>query len=410
MPIPSFFNEQTNSSRSSILLIEACDFEGYPVGGQLAFAKQLLQSFGNRFALIGISTDSTPVGRWVKRQIDGVNYDFFSVDKVDITSDSKIKRPIIPLRIFHYIALKRHMNAIRQIKSRYVFTQSAQSMLAINKYKWESICYCFPSVKNEVEFSRYPWVRFLSKPYEKALFKSLTKADVILAAADNDAIKSMLYRSNGVVESSKVISCPTCSNTKIFNVTDQAVARSSLGLTNNKKIILTCGKLMYIKGWDLLLQSLSKLNDENLDIQLIFVGEGEDRESLLYMAKNLKIFNRILLTGSISPVQVAKYMNAADLFVVGSIHEGWSVAMVEAISCGLPIVSTEVSGANDLIYNGKNGFIVKKRDPELYARAIIKALDLPRPNPTSLEIADQYSLDKLPKKLKSAWAPLAYEN
>lgn len=403
-------NNKSTSTKSSILLIEACDFERYPVGGQLAFARQLLHSFGNRFALVGISTDSTPIGRWVERQIDGINYDFFAVDRVAKSSTCKATRPLIPLRITHYLALKKHMNDIRQIEARCVFTQSAQSLLAINNYKWESICYCFPSVKNEVEFSRYPWVRFLSKPYEKALFKSLTKADVILAAADNDAINSMIYRSNGIVDSTKVISCPTCANTKIFSATDQISARSSLGLNNNKKIILTCGKLMYIKGWDLLLQSLSKLNDETLDIQLIFVGEGEDRASLLNMAKNLKIFNQILLTGSISPVEVAKYMNAADLFVVGSIHEGWSVAMVEAISCGLPIVSTEVSGANDLIHNGKNGFIVKKRDPELYARAIIKALDLPRPNPTSLEIAEQYSLDKLPQKLKSAWAPLAYEN
>lgn len=53
--------------RNKFLLIEGCDFVDYPTGGQLSFARQMMRTFGNRLALVGISTDDTPVGVWLKK-------------------------------------------------------------------------------------------------------------------------------------------------------------------------------------------------------------------------------------------------------------------------------------------------------------------------------------------------------
>ncbi len=64
-----------------ILLIEICNFTDYPIGGYLSFAKQMLTAFGNQLALVGLATDDMPVGEWVKREIDGVVYDYFAITK-----------------------------------------------------------------------------------------------------------------------------------------------------------------------------------------------------------------------------------------------------------------------------------------------------------------------------------------
>ncbi|MCG8570242.1 MAG: hypothetical protein MJB14_08895 [Spirochaetes bacterium] len=77
------------------LLIESCDFMNFPTGGQLSFAKQLIASFGNRFALVGICTDETPVGKWVIKSIDGVDFWFFGIGRRSITPE----KPLIPERI-----------------------------------------------------------------------------------------------------------------------------------------------------------------------------------------------------------------------------------------------------------------------------------------------------------------------
>ena len=63
-----------------ILLIDFCNFEDYPIGGYLSMAKNLMQSIGNQLQLVGITTvKQDPVGKWYKKEIDGVVYDFFAL-------------------------------------------------------------------------------------------------------------------------------------------------------------------------------------------------------------------------------------------------------------------------------------------------------------------------------------------
>jgi len=91
---------------------------------------------------------------------------------------------------------------------------------------------------------------------------------------------------------------------------------------------------------------------------------------------------------------------------VGSEKEGWSIAMLEALACGKPIVSTAVSGATEMIAEGQNGFIVCNRDPVAFAGAMLRGLTLPSACPVSREIAQRYSSASLARDLRALWAPL----
>lgn len=81
--------------------------------------------------------------------------------------------------------------------------------------------------------------------------------------------------------------------------------------------------------------------------------------------------------------------------------------MLEMLACGKAIVSTDVSGANDMIISGHNGFVVKKRNPALFADAIIRAFELKNAEQISLKIAYQYSTKRLAADLGSLWEPLS---
>jgi glycosyltransferase involved in cell wall biosynthesis len=87
------------------------------------------------------------------------------------------------------------------------------------------------------------------------------------------------------------------------------------------------------------------------------------------------------------PAEVRDIVNCADLCVVGSTFEGFSCAMVEQIACGKPLVSTDVSGASEIIEDGVNGFIVKNRDPAEFALYMSKALNLQGAGDRSRKIA-----------------------
>ena len=97
----------------------------------------------------------------------------------------------------------------------------------------------------------------------------------------------------------------------------------------------------------------------------------------------------------------------SDLCAVTSHSEGWSLAMLEMLACGKAIVSTDVSGANDMIRSGHNGFVVKERNPSLFADAISKALELKNVREVSLEIAARYSTKTIVSDLGLLWQPLS---
>jgi glycosyltransferase involved in cell wall biosynthesis len=102
-------------------------------------------------------------------------------------------------------------------------------------------------------------------------------------------------------------------------------------------------------------------------------------------------------------MSVAEYINAADVFVLGSHTEGWSTSLVEALACGKPIVTTDVSSANDIVRNGVTGYIVKDRNPEDFNSYIDQALNLKNVHSISETIAKRYSKATLRNDLVSSW-------
>lgn len=86
------------------------------------------------------------------------------------------------------------------------------------------------------------------------------------------------------------------------------------------------------------------------------VGDGEEKINLIKMAHDLNIEQNVVFCGLQQPRNVAIHISAADVCVVGSYVEGFSQAMIEQLACGKPIVSTNVSGAKELIKYGKNWF------------------------------------------------------
>ena len=132
------------------------------------------------------------------------------------------------------------------------------------------------------------------------------------------------------------------------------------------------------------------------------------RLSTFSMPKNFcRAFTSAGSTGFQPPREVARHLRAADLAVVGSHREGWSVAMLEALACGLPMVATDVSGARELVRPGENGFVVGAREPGAFAQAMAAALRLPRAREVSLALAADYRLDRLAARLGARWGVLA---
>jgi glycosyltransferase involved in cell wall biosynthesis len=225
----------------------------------------------------------------------------------------------------------------------------------------------------------------------------------MLAAADEVSIEDFFTRTGNKLDRSRFYHFPTRVDTDLFRPIDIVESRHSLGISTHSKVFVVTGRLCWIKGWDLILEAFAYLKSWFKDAQLIFVGDGEDHHKLVKRSEELRVENNIRITGFVPQSEVTRYMNAADVCLVGSHKEGWSLAMCEMIACGKAVVSTDVSGVREMVRQGENGFVVKSRDPRKYADKVIKAMSLENATDISRGISSRYSVQTLNKDLDAIW-------
>jgi glycosyltransferase involved in cell wall biosynthesis len=390
-------------SNPRFLLIEGSDFETFPAGGQLTMARSLMKLFGDQMALVGMSRRDGPTGRWIKKEISGVSYSFFAVCRREPSS----RKPVIPARLTFYIALRQFKQRILSLQCRAAFIQAPEALIAASRWNWDNLCYRFAGVENPLKISRYPFARPLWKLFDRSLFSALDRADLVLATADHAAIEGLVSRSNGRLPRERIRQFPTSVDTSLFRPMPARLARSELGIPANCTLLVSSGRIGRFKGWELILDAFANLLKRNPDALLFFVGDGEDRPLLQAQIQRRKLGTKIVITGFQQPQQVRSYLNAADVVVFGSFIEGWPTAMLEALACGKALVSTEVSGAHDLILPGRNGYIVNNRDCTTFADAVENAMHLPESREISTLIAAQFDLAHLKERLTGMWAPLS---
>jgi glycosyltransferase involved in cell wall biosynthesis len=140
-------------------------------------------------------------------------------------------------------------------------------------------------------------------------------------------------------------------------------ARIKYGIDNDKKVILYSGRLIKRKNVDLIIKAISSLKYRD-DCILLVLGDGEERENLIDLAKQLDVTLKI--TGFISnQEELFKHYFAGDVLILPSHNEPWGLVVNEAMAAGLPvIVSNECGCSLDLVKNGENGYIVKAGNVE----------------------------------------------
>lgn len=140
--------------------------------------------------------------------------------------------------------------------------------------------------------------------------------------------------------------------------------------SNEKKEIVSVGRLEPQKNQKLLIESFSMLAEELSDYNLVIYGEGSLRKELEAFVESKGLTNRVFLPGAKSGIQ--NYIKDASLFVLSSDYEGIPNALIEAMAIGLPCVSTDCSpgGARELIESEENGLIVECGNPKMLADAV----------------------------------------
>lgn len=155
---------------------------------------------------------------------------------------------------------------------------------------------------------------------------------------------------------------------RIFPATaaDVRSARCHLGLPRGI-VVLFVGRLVALKRVDALLYAWNSVPAKTVDDELVIVGDGPERAALNRLADELKASN-VRFVGATQ--DVADYLKAADVFVLPSIREGVSIALLEAMAAGLAVIVSAIPGNQSVVEAGVNGIVVPVDEPEAIARAL----------------------------------------
>lgn len=189
----------------------------------------------------------------------------------------------------------------------------------------------------------------------------------------------------------------------IYNGVNRSIfyRRSSGGIIDSKlqttPFILFVGNLKKEKGLLELVKAFEALREDN--IHLVIIGEGKFRSTLGKYIKLRALDSKIHLLGSLSHREIAKWMNRSKLLCLPSYNEGVPNVILEALSCGTPVVATDVGGIPEIISSEIYGYLAPKGNINILAQKLSLALNTSWDRDRISQYAMQFSWEKFSERL-----------
>jgi len=148
----------------------------------------------------------------------------------------------------------------------------------------------------------------------------------------------------------------------------------------NKKIILSVGRIVERKGFHWFIENvLPKIIDKEKDAIYLIAGDGPLKERIKNSIMNIDMKKYAILLGKVDDETLKLLYNSSDVMVIPNIPvkgdiEGFGIVALEATSCGLPVVASNIEGIRDAIVNGKNGFLAEACSAERFSTRLLSML------------------------------------
>ena len=195
--------------------------------------------------------------------------------------------------------------------------------------------------------------------------------------AVSQSLKDMLVENGVDATKIRVISNGVDSDT--YSPREKEASRSVLGVSLDAQIIVGLGNIQRRKGYDLLIEAIATYRDNQRFLCVILGGVNEPTTMARLEARTseLGLKERVRFLGQATPDVVVNWFRAADMFVLPTRREGCCNAVLEALSTGVPVISTPAGDNTKFVVDGSNGFIVPHEDPDAIGQSIEKSWNHP---------------------------------
>ena len=172
------------------------------------------------------------------------------------------------------------------------------------------------------------------------------------------------------VDGDKIVVLRNGVDLKHFTPMDRHAVRQQLELSADEPVIVSVGRLVPLKGHDLVIEAIAALPG----VRLLIAGSGSEQGALERLAARLSVSDRVRFLGQVAHDALPRVYSAADALVLASSSEGWANVLLEAMACGTPVVATDVGGSAEVVAAPEAGRIVGERSSRAIAAALGKLL------------------------------------
>ncbi|WP_265110765.1 glycosyltransferase family 4 protein [Halosolutus halophilus] len=173
------------------------------------------------------------------------------------------------------------------------------------------------------------------------------------------------------------ISWPISSNKIVanFNFINTKVFKKQTPIEDRTADIIFVGRLEHVKGVENIVHALPGLVDQHPNLQVMFIGSGEQQDELEDFVKRHGLNNHVTFTGWVDRENLPEYMDNAQTLLMPSLSEGVPKTLLEAMSCGTIPIASRVGGIPDIVDDEKNGFLLQNTNPETIKRTVSSVLN-----------------------------------
>ena len=219
----------------------------------------------------------------------------------------------------------------------------------------------------EVPHSNRPRLR-------KRIMRTLKAADRVFSVSDS--LRRLALQLGVPAERTEVVGNGV--DTARFQPVDRAAARARFKLPADAKILISVGALVERKGMHRVIDAMPALIETHPDLHYLIVGgaspEGDNRAELEAQVGQRGLAGRVHFLGALPPDELKWPLSAADVFVLATRNEGWANVFLEAMACGLPVVTTDVGGNAEVVCREALGSVVPFGDAAALTKALHEAL------------------------------------
>ena len=366
-----------DSLRLKVTVVHPVDPLGSKIGGIPTFIKNFIkyapEDFDVEVAGISSSPEERKVGEWQELSIQGREFMFLPVLGVE---DENLKTRV-PLTLRFTLSLVKHINKLDLEKGIVEFHRIEPSTL-FSKKKGKKVLFVHGhmgdlfNVHSEIRWSRIPQMYF---GLEKALMTQFSRVYVVR----RDGVE--FYRDRYPLMGKKFYFLPTWVDEELFYPYAPETRRAERrrffeckGYEPEAKLVLFVGRLEGQKNPLLMIDSFRQLYQLDRRARLLIVGDGMLRDEVKERADKYGISHRVEFINPLPQNKLAHFMRISDALILTSAFEGMPRSVLEALACGLPVVTTDVGEVRRVVRSGVSGVVCWEPTPQAIAIALAEVL------------------------------------